>query len=117
MERLRVIDWIDDSEIKNKSGVGSLGGWFDETCTYKDYLKGFTKKGRKYISAIAREVIKEDLKITGEEHQNGTCPLFNDGTSDSFSFRAWGDLMAAIHQFKNKKPYHYMDFYYTYFEE
>ena len=39
-------------------------------------------------------------------------PVFDDGTVGSFSFRAWGDLMAAIwNTEENTNKYSYMDFY------
>ncbi len=37
--------------------------------------------------------------------------MFNDGTAGMFSFRAWGDLMAAIWAEHENRDYGYMDFY------
>ena len=38
-------------------------------------------------------------------------PLFSDGKVATFSFRGWGDLMAAIWSEAEDKDYGYMDFY------
>ena len=52
------------------------------------------------------------VKHIGDDDE-GT-PLFSDGTIGLFSFRAWGDLMAAISQSVDGKPRSYMSWYYIY---
>ena len=53
------------------------------------------------------------LKQGGDWHQNDPkgVPVFNDGTVAMFSFRAWGDLMAALWAEHEDCDYSYMDFY------
>ena len=97
--------------------IGGLGGWFTEEHTWQDYLDSCTDEAKPYAEALRESIIKEGKWITGEDHQDdddeGT-PLFSDGTIGLFSFRAWGDLMAAISQSVDGKPRSYMSWYYIY---
>lgn len=58
---------------------------------------------------------KRELGIRegGDWHQSDACgcPVFSDGTTALFSYRAWGDIMAAIWSEHDGKDYGYMDFY------
>jgi hypothetical protein len=50
--------------------------------------------------------------MTGQEHQyNSGVPVFSDGKVATYTYRGWGDLMAAIWATEEDKDYHYMDFY------
>ena len=64
-----------------------------------------------YAEAIRRAVLKDKLRWTGREHQQFGTPRFSDGTVGSFTFRAWGDIMAAIWSEEEDKDYNYMNFY------
>lgn len=42
------------------------------------------------------DFVAKEIKIGGDTHQHDMTPLFSDDTIGSFSFRAWGDFMAAV---------------------
>jgi len=55
---------------------------------------------------------REGYIICGDTHQRQCCPVFSDGTTLRYLFRAWGGLMAyARNQVENQQKYDYMDFY------
>jgi len=113
---MKVIDWLSYKEAEEKEeSVGGMGGFFQKGMRWKDYKEAYEgeswEKEEKYFLAIKDAVIKEGLKVGGDGHQNEYTPLFEDGTVGSFSFRAWGDLMAAIYSEHEDKDYSYMDFY------
>jgi hypothetical protein len=74
-----------------------MGGWFDGH-TWQDYLDNFNPEAHAYFEALRESVVNTQHWINGEQHQNADdgVPMFEDGTVGQFSFRAWGDLMAAI---------------------
>lgn len=119
--QISVKGWISEEESQKykENCLGGMGGWFGfkQKNTWQDYLNNWDESVHKYIEALAEEIIQKDVRITGEEHQQGDgVPLFSDDTVSHFSFRAWGDLMASIYTKKTGKEYCYMDFYYIYFE-
>jgi len=104
---------------------------FDASHRWKDYL-AFLKEvdiermkdqemwlGRtlnytlqEYAEAFRKEILSIGLWVGGDWHQHqGGVPLFSDGTVGSWSYRAWGDIMAAIWSEYYDKDYNYMDFY------
>lgn len=119
---MKVAEWIsyDDAEDKTES-IGWLGGWFgtdanhgwDVEHRWADYLEAFTPDVHPYLEAVKESVLATDHFITGRQHQNDDdgVPLFEDGTVGTFSYRAWGDLMAAIATVKDDKHHDYMEFY------
>lgn len=131
-KRIAVQKWISYDETKKlrESPTPVLGGWFgfshsaakltnpedEETNAgprWKTYISAFNEETRPYLEAIRKSVVEGNIKYTGEQHQtyeNG-CPQFTDGTACSMSWRAWGDLMAAIWSDEEDKDYCYMDFY------
>jgi len=109
---MKVIEWLDADEAKDKEeSCGGMGGFFSEGMRWDDYLADISAQHILYIEAIRTSVIEHKLKIGGDGHQENWIPLFEDGTIGSFSFRAWGDLMAAIWSTEENKDYQYMDFY------
>jgi hypothetical protein len=119
----KVVDWISSDEALDKTeSVGGLGGWFghdpvtgswDEPHRWKDYLAKFDFSVHPYLEALKDDVLASNRFICGNEHQdleNG-IPLFDDGTVGVFSFRGWGDLMAAIATESDRKNHNYMEFY------
>jgi hypothetical protein len=111
---MRVVEWVEDSEINDAEvSVGSLGGWFKDGMRWPDFIKRIKEEYRPYYEAIRVSVIENGYRHTGEYHQYGGegVPVFEDGTIGSFSWRAWGDLMAAIWSTEEDKDYCYMDFY------
>lgn len=117
---LKVIDWVEYNSGKEKAPIGGMGGWFNAnnihdkdnptSMVWADYLEAHEKDSHPYLEALKAEITNHNLKITGEKHQNGNIPLFSDDTVGVFSYRAWGDLMAAIYSTK-EKPLDYMEYY------
>lgn len=114
-EQIEVIDWISWEESEQlPEAIGGLGGWFgmyEKGLRWKAYSDGNSEHFQKYAEAIRRNVLKHKLRTCGDEHQTTMVPLFSDGSIASFSYRGWGDLMAAIWSEEEDKDYCYMDFY------
>lgn len=112
---IEVVRWISSEEAeKYESSIGGLGGFFDNGMRgQKDYFNKLKPDRKEYAEALRKEIIKNNIRIKGSEHDNGDegTPLFSDNTVGSFSWRAWGDLMAAIWSEQEDKDYCYMDFY------
>lgn len=134
---LKVVDWITYQEAQQKAenGLGGMGGWFgvdrshdkDETLTdeqkqekrwnaghrWKDYLGAFKEEVHPALEELRRSILENNIRCTGSEHQYGhsAVPLWSNDKVDSYSMRAWGDLMAAVYSEKEDKNYSYMDFY------
>lgn len=113
---ITVIGWIDYDDIEEgfEEAIGGLGGWFTDGMRWKEYSDIYTEEGIPYAEALRAAILDRGLKCTGRQHQNDSrmVPVFSDGTYASFSYRAWGDLMAAVWSEQEGKDYHYMDFYY-----
>jgi hypothetical protein len=111
---MKVKGWISyDDADELTSSVGGMGGWFQNGLRWKDYIETANFLQVPYFEAIRKEIIAKGIRYTGQEHQysDSGVPVFDDGTCGSFSFRAWGDLMAAIWSTEEDKDYCYMDFY------
>lgn len=112
---IEVKEWItypkEDEYPENEAG--GLGGWVNGE-KFEEYITQYDTVAHPYLEAIRKDVIAKGLRLTGEQHQhqpNGV-PLFTDGTVSTFSYRGWGDLMAAIwNSEENTDKYRYMDFY------
>lgn len=78
-----------------------------------NYINRFEEWQKPYIEAIRLDIINRNIKITGVEHQNNSdgTPKFNNGKYGLFTFRAWGDLMAATWAEYENSNYSYLDFY------
>lgn len=81
---------------------------------WQDYIDVFEPDVHKYAEALRKSIVENNVRATGSDHQNvdGLAPIFSDGTSATFSYRGWGDLMAAVWSEEEDKDYCYMDFYY-----
>ena len=121
---MKVIDWISYEEAeKRKEVVGSFGGFFDNGMRWQNYLEHVESSGLhlaawttpevEYLEAIRASVLEKQLRLTGQDHQYSEhgVPVFDDGTVAMFSYRGWGDLMAAIWSEAEDTDYNYMDFY------
>lgn len=111
---MKVVEWIPDTDCSRREcSVGGLGGFFRDGMRWKDYIGLVCDDDRKYLEAIRESVVSNGIRYSGETHQYGDSgvPLFSDGTVGQFSYRAWGDLMAAIWSTEEKRDYEYMDFY------
>lgn len=116
-EKRNVISWRQFEKTDNMPvSIGGMGGWFGfkkKGQRWKDYIEAIKPEAVPYAEAMKESVIKNNIKYTGSDHQkqeNGV-PVFDDETIGSFSFRAWGDIMAAIWSDVEKKDYSYTDFY------
>ena len=117
IDKIEVIRWGSYDENLPES-VGGLGGWFnppfgDNSHTWQDFIDSWTPEGQEYIWAIRASVVANQIRRGGDWHQNDPngVPVFSDGTCGSFSWRAWGDLLAAIWTDEDGVSYSYMDFY------
>lgn len=124
---IEVVDWINynfESESFDISVSGS-GGWFNFDVfalegeqnsfghRWQDLLDIYDEEYYPYLEAIRESVLENTLKLNGSQHENSDhgVPLFNDNTICILSWRAWGDLMAAIWSEFDNKDYTYMEFY------
>ena len=126
-QRITVVKWISNKDASaREEAVGGFGGWFgyDEDNgnsqklvkahhRWKDYIAIWAPEAQPYLEAIRVSVLAKGLRLAGEQHQytEEGVPLFNDGKVAAFSFRGWGDLMAAIWSEAEDKDDGYMDFY------
>jgi hypothetical protein len=126
---MKVVRWIPYSaDIENmQEAIGGMGGWFNGYCSetgwqrtweksdrWKDYLEQLGNLARPYAEALREEILRLNLREAGDWHQRSAAgvPMFEDGKIGCFSFRAWGDLLAAVWTEADQVPYSYMDFYY-----
>lgn len=112
--RRKVVDWINYDEIgEREEAIGGMGGFFDDGMRWKDYIEIWLDEVKPYAEAIRESVLQRGSLMTGDQHQRSAngVPLFDDGKVGSFSYRAWGDLMAAIWSEAENKDYNYMAFY------
>lgn len=116
-EEIKVVDWISWNDAATREdSAGSIGGFFNwdkKGMRWKDYIEMMSETARPYVEAIRKEVVEKHIKLTGESHQHTNCgvPLFSDGTVACYSYRGWGDLMAAIWSEEHDTDYNYMHFY------
>lgn len=115
---MKVIKWVsyNEAEKLENNGIGVLGGWFNFDKTglrWKDFLDAYCETAYPYFEALREEVLEKELKRGGDWHQGSDegSPVFSDNTVAIFSYRSWGDIMAAIWSEKENKDYNYMDFY------
>ena len=117
---MKVKDWISHEEAERdkyeEAPCGTFGGWFnfdEKDLRWKDYLAIWEPQVVPYIEAIRESVIRKGLRLTGEQHQYSSrgVPMFEDNTVGMYTYRGWGDLMAAIWSEEEDKDYNYMDFY------
>lgn len=127
---MKVIDWIANAvaDGKPEAPIGGMGGWFghdpagttrDEIWgaqhTWADYLARWDPAVHAHAEALRAAIVAARIWEAGDWHQSEGCgvPLFDDGTVATFSFRGWGDLLAAVWTEQLGRQYCYMDFYYA----
>lgn len=114
---MKVIEWIAYEDVGDRlDSIGGMGGWFnwkEKGKRWKDYIAYKSEEERPYAEAIRESVLELKIRAGGDWHQHsdGGVPLFEDNTVGTFSYRAWGDIMAAIWSEAEDKDYTYMDFY------
>lgn len=111
-EAIIVVDWIsyDEAERMPESIGGGHGGCFRGGMRWCDL---FDQEAGPHATALRQEILRKRLKRGGRWHQTDPhgVPKFSDGTVGLFSYRAWGDFLAAVWSTEEDKDYHYMDFY------
>lgn len=112
---MKVIGWIGYDEIEDgfEQSFGCMGGFFDDGMRWKDYIDLVEPEYKSYAEALRKEIIEKGIRYNGSQHQNmpDGIPVFSDGTYALFSYRGWGDIMAAIWSEHEDTDYCYMDFY------
>lgn len=122
---MRITEWISNERAEPLTqSFGGLGGWFgfsasvdggDETHTWADYLAEVCADdvARSRAEALREAIVERRLWEDGCWHQEADdgVPMFDDGTVATFSFRAWGDLLAAVWTEQLGRQFCYMDFY------
>ncbi len=111
---MKVIKWISyDEASKHEHSIGGMGGWFKEGHRWNDLAEGLDDKHKAYYEALRASIIENKIKGGGDWHQDDAegVPLFEDNTVGTFSYRAWGDLLAAVWSTEENRDSHYMEFY------
>lgn len=110
-----VIGWVSYDSVPSEGPerIGGWGGFVEHGDRWKDFIEAFDEEGAPYYEALRSTILRRRLKQGGDWHQNDAhgVPVFNDGTVGMFTFRAWGDLMAAVWAEHDNRDYSYMDFY------
>jgi hypothetical protein len=107
--------------LVNEGGITmdlKIVGWDDFDSNYP--MKQLTQEELVYVLKLLKEeIIKNGYLFSGEDHQNSLSgmPVFSDGTCLRASMRAWGSLMADIHEGPGGMNLTYMDFYMDTFGE
>jgi len=80
---------------------------------WAEYVRVMELERSEHVVALRAAILERQLREGGDWHQSAEdgVPFFSDGTAATYSFRAWGDLLAAIWSEAENKDYGYMDFY------
>ena len=112
---MQVENWVDFDDVPEERAneLGWMGGFFSNGNRWKDYIENFDGEAVPYLEAVRADIIANARRFSGDAHQHqpGGVPVFSDGKFMRLSFRAWGDLMAAVWSEQENKDYNYMDFY------
>lgn len=113
---LKITKWIPENESDKYDGndLGGMGGWFKDGMRWKDYLENYKEEAWPMLEELRRSILENKIRMTGQEKQDSgqpSVPLWNNNTVTIYSWRGWGDLMAAVWSESENKDYHYMDFY------
>ena len=120
IDEIKVDRWIEYDKAEEARAAGTLtdcgfglGGFFQDGMRYYDYIETFKDEALPYIEALRVSIIDKQIRKGGDWHQDSDCgvPVFSDNSAGFFSYRGWGDLLAAIWSEHDNKDYNYMDFY------
>jgi len=115
MKRLKIIKFITEDETGDRQDnhLGGMGGFFQDGMRWKDYKNQYKKIAHANLEELRKKIVENNVRCTGEELQNGYVgiPLWSDDSVSTYSWRGWGDLMAAVWSEHENKDYCYMDFY------
>jgi hypothetical protein len=111
----RVVAWVstDEAERHGTKDIGGWGGLISKGDRWIDYIANMKPEFVEYHAALREAILGRGLRRGGDWHQNAPdgVPMFDDGAVATFSFRAWGDLLAAVWAQHDERDYWYMDFY------
>ena len=111
---MRVKKWISYAEGREyPTAIGGWGGWFEDGMRWADFLAEFDDEAHPYMEAMRQAILEKKIRKGGSWHQDEGeqgMPLFDDNTVGSFTFRAWGDLLAAVWSEAENKNYNYVSF-------
>lgn len=118
-EQRKVVRWMPYDKTEGMTeAIGGLGGFFNGFGSgggmrWKDFIGDGAPPWLNYAEALRAEILRLQLRTSGEYHQaaDDGVPVFDDETVGTFSYRAWGDLMAAVWSEEDGIDYTYMDFY------
>jgi hypothetical protein len=123
MKVVKLIEYSDEAfEGLEENTLARMGGWFNSHMihkkeeshsnhTWQDYLDSLQDdKTREYAIALKKYILENNIHECAPWHQSVGVPLFEDNTYATFSYRGWGDLMAAIYT-TDEKPLDYMSYY------
>lgn len=117
-EQRAVIGWVTYAsvEVLDLVDLGGWGGWIERGQRWADYIDDIDAVKTPYFEALRQAVLARGLRRGGDWHQGSGdgVPVFDDGAVATFTFRAWGDLMAAIWAEHDGRDYSYIDFYMEY---
>lgn len=111
----QVIGWVSTAGVEPRRlvDVGGWGGGIQAGDRWNNYIIDIDKRYVAHHEALRRAIIVLGLRRGGDWHQNAPngVPVFDDGAVGTFSFRAWGDLLAAVWAEFDGRDYSYMNFY------
>lgn len=99
---------------------GGLGGFFQDGMRWKDYLDNISDDHDTVadLEAIRGSIVEQRIWQGGDWHQGSgggspdeSVPVCDGKRAWLFSFRAWGDLLAAVWSTALDRDFHYMAFY------
>lgn len=118
MDKREVAAWISYRKAVMARYPVDIGDWgggasYTKSRTWQEHLSRTEPRLRPYHDALRPAVLARGLRRGGDWHQRAAdgVPVFDDGAIATFSFRAWGALMAAIWGPEDRCSYSYMDFY------
>lgn len=117
-DRHAVIGWVSygSIELLDLPDLGGWGGWIERGQRWADYIDDIEAAKTPYFEALRQDILARGLRRGGDWHQNSAAgvPVFDDGSVATFTYRAWGDLLAAIWADADCRDYSYVDFYMDY---
>jgi len=114
-DRRAVIGWVSYGSVELLD-LPDLGGWIERGQRWSDYIDDIEAAKTPYFEALRQAILERGLRRGGDWHQNSAAgvPVFDDGSVATFTYRSWGDLLAAIWADADGLDYSYVDFYMDY---